>query len=137
MRSFTSAAVLVLTAASVAACGTGSAGARPGGAGSAGQVTVTDRDSGATIRLHPGQAVTVVLAPRGMFSWHLPAADGTAVRRVSAAGGYPGPRPARAVFLASGRGSATISAIDDVACLHTSPACSVPQQTWRVTVLVS
>jgi len=102
-----------------------------------GQVTVTETDSGATIRLSPGQAVTVVLAPHGIFSWHLPTADGTAVRRTSAVGGYPDPRPARAVFLASGRGSATISATDDTACLHASPACSVPQQTWHVTVLVS
>jgi predicted small lipoprotein YifL len=127
----------ILAAMSVAACGSaGPHAMAPPPMTSHVAVTVTETDSGRTIRLSPGQAVAVVLSPRGMFSWHVPAEAGAAVRRTSAADGYPGQRPARATFLATRRGSATLSATDDTACLHAQPACSVAQRTWQVTVLV-
>lgn len=102
-----------------------------------GPAALTAADNGATVRLRPGQRVTVTLASRGMFSWHVPAAAGAAVTRVSASGGYPGPRPARAVFLAVQPGSATLTAINDTACLHAQSACEPAQQVWRVTVIVT
>ena len=102
-----------------------------------GPATLTTADNAATVRLRPGQRVTVALASRGLFSWHVPAAAGTAVKRVSASGGYPDPRPARAAFLAIEPGSATLTAIDDTACLHARPACEPAQQVWRVTVIVT
>ena len=94
-------------------------------------------DNGAAVRLRVGQQVAVALASGGLFSWHVPAAVGAAVRRVSASGGYPGQQPARAAFLAVQSGSATLTAIDDTACLHAKPACEPAQQEWRVTVIVT
>ena len=70
-----------------------------------------------------------------MFSWHVPAAEGAAVRRVTASGGYPAQQPARALFLAVQPGSATLSTVDDTACLHAHPACLPPPREWRVTVV--
>lgn len=98
---------------------------------------LTAVDNGATVRLHPGQRVTIALAARGMFSWHVPAATGAAVMKISGSGGYPGKQPARAVFRAVGPGRATLSAVDDAACLHAQPACLLSQQAWQVTVIVT
>lgn len=102
-----------------------------------GPAALTAADNGALVRLRIGQHVSVTLASRGMFSWYVPAAAGTAVRRVTASGGYPAQQPARAVFLAVRPGSATLSTIDDTACLHDQPACLPAQQEWRVTVVVA
>lgn len=102
-----------------------------------GPATLTTADNGAIVRLHPGQRVSVALGSEGLFSWHVPAEAGAAVMRVSSGGGYPGRRPARAVFLAIGPGSATLTATDDTACLHARPACEPAQQAWRVTVIVT
>lgn len=102
-----------------------------------GPVTLTTTDDGATVRVRPGQRVIVTLASQGLFSWHIAAAAGIAVHRVSASGGYPGRQPARAAFLAVRPGSATLTAIDDTACLHAQPACEPAQQVWRVTVIVT
>jgi hypothetical protein len=98
---------------------------------------LTVADNGATVPLHPGQRVSVALAARGLFSWHIPAATGAAVMKISASGGYPGTRPARAAFLAARLGRASLSAIDDTACLHAHPACLPSQQVWQVTVIVT
>ena len=102
-----------------------------------GPVTLTTADNGAAVRLHAGQQMAVALASAGSFSWHVPAAAGTAVRRVSASGAYPGQQPARAAFAAVRPGGATLTAIDDTACLHGQPACELPQQQWQVTVIVT
>jgi hypothetical protein len=102
-----------------------------------GPVTLTTADNGAAVRLHAGQQVAVALASAGSFSWHVPAATGTAVRRVSASGGYPGRQPARAAFAAIRSGRAMLTATDDTACLHGQPACQLPQQQWQVTVIVT
>src|SRR5262249_10231334 len=74
--------------------GEGATGSQSGSPAPTGAAALTEADNGATVRLSPGQMVTVVLAPRGMFAWHIPATSGTAVRRTSADGGYPGRRPA-------------------------------------------
>jgi hypothetical protein len=165
MKTLTSLTVIVLAVAGIAACGTppgglaGQTAPVPGGSATAartasvppagretgpspsptltGPARLGEADNGATVRLSPGQTVTVVLQARGMLSWHIPAATGTAARRTSAAGGYPGQRPARATFIAVQRGSTTLRAINDAACLHAQPACLMPQQIWQVTVAVS
>jgi predicted secreted protein len=98
--------------------------------------TVTVADDGSTVRLHRGQSLTVVLDPTGLFSWHLPTVTGAGLRQVNASGGYPDQQPARATFLATQSGTATLQAIDDTACLHATPACLPPQRQWRVTVTV-
>ena len=94
-------------------------------------------DNGVTVRLHRGQRVIVTLQAQGMFSWHVPAAAGAAVRKINGSGGYPGQQPARATFVALQPGRATLAAIDDTACLHAEPACLPAQQIWQVTVIVS
>jgi hypothetical protein len=103
----------------------------------AGPVTLTLADNGAVIRLRAGQRVAVALASEGFLSWHVPAAAGAAVRRVSVSGGYPGQQPARGAFLVVRSGRVILTSIDDTACLHTQPACEPAQQEWRVTVIVS
>jgi hypothetical protein len=102
-----------------------------------GPAALTAANNGVTVRLHHGQRLTVSLAEQGMFSWHVPAAAGPAVERVSASGGYPGLQPARATFLAVKPGRVTLTAVDDTACLHAVPACQPPQQEWRITVIVN
>jgi hypothetical protein len=59
------------------------------------------------------------------------------VKKINVSGGYPGRQPARAAFLALLPGRATLSAIDDTACLHAEPACLPPQQVWRVAIIVT
>jgi hypothetical protein len=101
-----------------------------------GPVTLTAADNGAVVYLHSGQQVTVVLAPE-FEQWHLPAVSGTALRQVSASGGFPGKQPARAVFVAVASGTAQLSSTSDAACLHAHPRCMIPQQVWQATVIVS
>jgi hypothetical protein len=102
-----------------------------------GPAALTAADNGAVVRLHTGQQVTVRLTPQGFFSWHVPVAAGAAIKRLSASGGYPGQQPAQAAFLAVRPGEATLTTIDDTACLHARPACQPPQREWRVTVIVT
>ena len=164
MRNLASAALIALIAGGMCSCGISSAPAGrashgPGGSAAparSGRVTgsaqptgptpspsagapgiLTVADSGATVRLSLGQSVTVTLGPHSPFSWHVPAVTGTAVRRTSSGGGYPGHEPARATFLAVRPGRAVLSAVDDAACLHAQPSCMLPQQSWRVVVIVA
>jgi hypothetical protein len=123
--------------ASPQSAGTASAGPSGRPPSLTGPVTLTTADNGATVRVHVGQLVTVVLPSQGLFSWHVPAASGAAVRRVSASGGYPAAQPARGVFLAIGPGVAILTAINDTACLHARPACEPAQQEWQATVIVA
>jgi len=109
-------------------------------AGARRTVTLTARDNGATVLLSTGQAVRVSLAGDGIISWHrpaVPAAKSGVLRRVSASGGYPGRRPARATFRAVRPGTALISSITDARCLHASPPCEIAQRLWQVTVIVT
>jgi hypothetical protein len=112
-----------------------------GGAASAGRIpsnrgTLTVTDNGATVQLHVGQSVTVVfLASRGLM-WDVPKASGGAVRRMSARGGYPTGRPARAVFRAVRRGQSWLTSLTDAPCLHSLPRCEIAQRVWRVVIVV-
>jgi hypothetical protein len=129
---------VLLAALGVAACGSVPAG--PGGRHArppAAPVTLTVADSGRTVRLAEGRTLAVVLSRQGGFAWHPALADGAALTRVSAGGGYPGQRPARAAFRAVSRGRAVLSAMDDTACLHARPSCEVAQRLWQVTVIVT
>jgi hypothetical protein len=99
-------------------------------------VTLTAASNGTTVRLFRGQPVSVELRGTAL-SWHIPAATGTAVRRTSASGGYPGHQPARATFLATWPGRAVLTSVNDIACLHARPSCAVAQRSWRVVVFVT
>ena len=136
---------IVWAAGAVAACGTERQAAASHPAVSASgtatsrartPVSLTAVSNGTTVRLFRGQSVSVVLRGTAL-SWHIPAATGTAVRRTSASGGYPGHQPARATFLATWPGRAVLSSFDDIACLHARPSCAVAQRSWRVVVFVT
>lgn len=99
-------------------------------------VSLTVASDGTTVRLFRGQSVSVVLGGTAL-SWHVPAASGKSVRRISASGGYPGHQPARATFLAAWPGRVVLSSVNDIACLHARPACTVAQRSWRVVVFVT
>ena len=99
-------------------------------------VSLTAVSNGATVRLFRGQSVSVVLGDTAL-SWHVPIATGRSVRRTGASGGYPGHQPARATFVATWPGRAVLSSFDDIACLHTRPACAIAQRAWRVVVFVT
>jgi hypothetical protein len=96
--------------------------------------TLTEADSGATVRLHPGEQVNVDLSHG---QWDPPTARGAAVQRTAATGGYPSQQPARATFRAVADGTATLQSTTDYACLHTRPQCMIAQRVWSVRVIVS
>ena len=96
--------------------------------------TLTVADNGATVRLHVGDSVRVVLASGGV--WDLPRASGHAVRRIKASGGYPTGRPARATFRAVRPGKSMLTSITDAKCLHSRPSCKIAQRLWSVTIIV-
>jgi hypothetical protein len=111
----------------------------PPGTPVTGRNLLTETDSGITIVLQAGQEVTVVLGPAGLtMPWDQPVAQGGAVVRVSASGGYPSSLPARAVFRAVSPGTAHLTSLTDIKCLHLPAAqrCLPPQQVWQVTVIV-
>jgi hypothetical protein len=103
--------------------------------GKSGLGTLTVADSGATVRLKVGQSVKVVLGGKGM-TWDLPNATGMAVSRISASGGYPASRPARAIFRAVRPGTVVLSSMTDARCLHARPRCAIAQLLWSVSVIV-
>ncbi len=101
-----------------------------------GEVTVTVADSGRTVTLHIGQRLRVVLGGRGE-QWHRPASTRPFLRLTAASGGYPGNRPADAVFLAVRAGIALVTSMTDHPCLHAQPPCMIAQRAWSVRVLVT
>lgn len=108
----------------------------PTPAGSPG-TTLTDADNGATVPVGVGQHVTVELVPEaGVYAWRPPRLAGSALRLPSVAGGYPDRRPMQAVFLAVAPGTAVISAVSDLPCLHAHPRCAAVQRVWTATAIV-
>jgi hypothetical protein len=104
-----------------------------------GRTLLTEADSEITIVLPAGHEVTVVLGPPGAaMPWDQPVAQGGAVARVSASGGYPSSLAARAVFTAVRPGTARLTSVTDAKCLHLPAAtrCLPPQRIWEVTVVV-
>jgi hypothetical protein len=98
---------------------------------------LTAADDGATVTVMTGQWLTVDLAPgAGAYAWDRPRLIGSALRLVSADGGYPSPGPMQAVFLATTPGTAVVSSGSDMPCLHAHPRCLVAQRLWTVHVVV-
>lgn len=96
---------------------------------------LTAADSGATVTLVTGQRLTVDLAPGpGAYAWDRPRLTGSGLRLLSVTGGYPYHGLMRAVFLATGPGTAVLSSSSDMPCLHESPRCLVAQREWTATV---
>jgi hypothetical protein len=95
--------------------------------------TLTEKDSGTTVRLKVGETIDVSLPAQ----YHQPEAQADVLVRTAAAGGYPTGEPATATFKAAHAGNTDITSSDDYACLHTTPQCGVPQRLWTVHVIVS
>lgn len=96
--------------------------------GQAVTVTATEADAGARFVLARGDRFAVRLAGPSNYTWTVPTvSDPTVLQRVS--GG-----PGRAVFLAVGAGSITVSAVDNPNCY---PQCLPPSRLVQFTVTVS
>lgn len=93
-------------------------------------------DSGRTVRVHVGERIHVRLPNDSFGGYRRPTAAGDELVRKVATGGYPTDYPARAVFVAKHRGRTDITSTTDYACLHSEPACALPQRTWTVHVRV-
>jgi hypothetical protein len=87
---------------------------------------------GATVRLHAGDSVRVVLPA----DFVVPHGDRETVVRTAAAGGFPSGRQAEATFSAVRPGRAELTSMTDYPCLHSMPRCALPQQIWRVRVVI-
>ena len=98
-----------------------------------GTTTLTEEDSGSTVVLKVGESVRVTLSS----DYHQPEAQGSAVERRAASGGYPTSGPAIATFVAVARGSAELTSTTDYGCLHATPSCALPQQLWSARITVS
>jgi hypothetical protein len=133
------AADAVVALAVLAGCGSqsGATGGDHSPAAPSAATTLSVADNGKTVRLPLGQSLAVRLDPAGGMSWHLPAADGAALRPASASGGYPRRGPAWATFAAVSPGRVRLHSITDAACLHSQPACALAQRAWQVTVVVA
>jgi hypothetical protein len=98
---------------------------------------LTAADTGARVTLMTGQRLTVDLAPgAGAYAWHRPRLTGSGLRLLSVTGGYPSHGLMRAVYLASGPGTAVLSSSSDMPCLHARPRCLVAQRLWTATVII-
>ncbi len=97
-------------------------------------VRLTEKDAGRTIRVRPGTVIIVKLTG-GPGSYLAPTTDAPNVLRAdSTSGGYPAEGPTSATFTAIGQGTAQITSTTDAACLHSEPACMIPQQQFTVTI---
>jgi len=83
-----------------------------------------------------GQRLVVVLSGPGFGYWRPVEVSGDAVRLLGYAGACSLGPAELAILRADRPGEATLSATTDSGCLHSRPACSVPQMQWRRTVTV-
>lgn len=98
---------------------------------------LTAADDGATVTLVVGERLTVSLAPvAGAYAWDRPRLSGSALRLVATTGGYPSAGLVQALFLAISPGTATVSTVSDMPCLHAQPRCLVAQRLWTSYVIV-
>jgi hypothetical protein len=102
---------------------------------SAGLVTLTEQDSGRTVRVARGTTIVVRLDGGQVAPWSAAdTSDGTVVRRTSAT---TGEGSSRATFRAVGDGTANLSAAAHPRCRDVRPSCGAPDRSWRVKVVVT
>jgi len=98
------------------------------------QVMASLSNSGSTVPLHVGDTLYVMIPD----SYRQPTTAGPVlVPREPATGGYPAGGVMRAYYTAVAPGQQDVQSITDYACLHTAPACALPQQQWIVHVSVT
>lgn len=94
--------------------------------------TLSEHDTGTSVVLRTGESVRVMLPAEFV----VPHAQGDAVTRTAAVGGYPSGREAEATFTASRPGRAELLSMTDYPCLHSTPRCALPQQIWSVQLAI-
>ena len=94
--------------------------------------------NGQSVDLTVGQRLVLTLGP----DWTPPAVTGppaaptTDPLQTESSVGFPEPQPAAATFLALRPGTETVTATTDYTCLHTTPMCTLPQQSFNITARV-
>lgn len=96
-------------------------------------VTVTEADAGSTIGLRVGDTLVVSLG-RDYRPTRL---SGPALRLRQLSGGFPTGQPLLARYDAAQPGVVDVNTMTDYACLHTTPACGIPQRQWILHVNVT
>jgi hypothetical protein len=106
---------------------------------SAGDLIQVGLDSnGQSVDLTVGQRLVVTLGP----DWTPPAVTSaptdpnTDPLQTESSVGFPEPQSAAGTFLALHTGTDTVTATTDYTCLHTAPMCTLPQQSFNITVQV-
>ncbi len=119
----------VVLAMTLAACASNQTGASKTPA----TITLTAKDSGATVTATAGASIVVRLGAVTNFKWSMPdSSDGGVVGRTGGAVGSDG--SAEATFAVIGPGQAMLSAVDNPRCF---PICALPPAGgWNVTIIV-
>jgi hypothetical protein len=102
------------------------------------RIVLTEKDSGRTITIHPGDVVEVDLSsPQDGSHWTEPqSTDATVVKRDSGSTRSNG--SAKAVFSGGGKGNAQIQASRVPACATATPRCLPPQRIdFQVSIVVT
>lgn len=98
-------------------------------------LTLGNDDSGRTITVAVGTVIRVRLRPE-LGNYLPPTSSTSAVRRESSRGGYPSDDPVDAIFTAVAPGRTDLTSTTDAQCLHSQPACMIPQKQWVVHIVV-
>jgi hypothetical protein len=100
---------------------------------SAATVTVTETDSGSTIGLRVGDTLVVSLGR----DYRPTRQSGPALQLRRLSGGFPTGQPLLARYRAVQPDEVDVNTMTDYACLHTTPACGLPQRQWILHVHVT
>ncbi len=99
-------------------------------------ISLTTADSGRTINVPKGTAISVYLSLSN-YIWSVPQTSNSAVLWQTSGATLDGGSIATATFSAVSRGTATISAVASPSCALSQPACMLPAYGWNVTITVS
>lgn len=105
--------------------------ARPTNPPASGLVTVTRTEAGSTIAVAPGERVLVRLGTD--FDWTVTVSDARVLARVPGVTLVSG---AQGLYVAEAAGQATISAVGDLPCRKSHPACMAPSLLISVIIAV-
>jgi hypothetical protein len=98
---------------------------------------LTQADAGRTVGVTRGTAIVVRLHGTPQFLWTAPQSSNTSVLAPQGSSADPTTGNAQGRFIASGAGSAQITAIQEPRCALNTPPCLAPDRSFAVTVNVS